>query len=96
MPQAGGDYTVTVTLTPEDIDPPAGKLWLYVSYLGVLQTQSEEVAISSGEHNYSVPLTINPNNFPDMIGIKVILILKREGMGDVQLAIRDLQQKGTN
>ncbi|WP_455787139.1 fimbrial protein [Parabacteroides goldsteinii] len=96
VPQAGGDYTVTVTLTPEDIDPPAGKLWLYVSYLGVLQTQSEEVAISSGEHNYSVPLTINPNNFPDMIGIKVILILKREGMGDVQLAIRDLQQKGTN
>ena len=54
------------------------------------------MAISSGEHNYSVPLTINPNNFPDMIGIKVILILKREGMGDVQLAIRDLQQKGTN
>lgn len=96
VPQAGGDYTVSVTLTPEDIEPPVGTLWLYVSYLNVIQTQSDEVEIAPGEHGYSIPLKINPNNNPDMIGIKVVLILKRKGMADTQLAGRNLEQKGTN
>lgn len=96
VPQAGGTYTVTVGLTPTDISVPAGKLQLSVVYLNTVQTYSSEVATDPTTYSYSIPLKFNSNSSPDMIGISVVLTLKRAGMVDVIIGRIDLQQKGTN
>lgn len=94
--QAGGNYTVTVTIAPEDVNLPAGKLQLQVLYNKIVQTSSAKVDVVPATHTYSVPLTINANDRADSIGITIVAMWQPEGKAETKLVGIDLEQKGTN
>ena len=96
MLQAGGNYTVTVTIAPEDVNLPAGKLQLQVLYNKIVQTSSAKVDVVPATHTYSVPLTINANDRADSIGITIVAMWQPEGKAETKLVGIDLEQKGTN
>lgn len=70
IPKAGATYNLTVTLTPNDIAVPAGRLVVEAKYLDKLVGQTTEIATSPDQYVYqNMEITIAPNNTPDVIGI---------------------------
>lgn len=70
IPKAGKTYNLTVTLTPNDIAVPAGRLVVEAKYLDNPVGKTAEIATSPDKYVYeNMEITIAPNNTPDVIGI---------------------------
>ena len=70
IPKAGKTYYLTVTLTPNDIAVPAGRLVVEAKYLDNPVGQTAEITTSPDKYVYeNMEITIAPNNTPDVIGI---------------------------
>ena len=70
--QEGGEYTIRINLTPDDVPMPIGaRLKVQYSYLGIPRGAESTIAsiTSASQYEYEVKLNIIPNGTPDVIGL---------------------------
>ena len=81
LPQEKTTYNLTIRLTPDDIEIPAGKLYMVVYYSSQQKGISNEVATEKNKYSYPITITIDENNSPSDIGLNVHINLKNESSG---------------
>lgn len=78
----GGNYTMHITLTPNDVPMPVGaKLKIDYSYHGTLRGTSEIVTTTATDkYEYETKMQIQKNDTPDVIGLRFAIYMD-EGSG---------------
>lgn len=95
IPQEGGSYTTTINLTPTDVTISSGKLYLQITYGGVIRCKSTEVHTEPNKYSYDVTITIPENNSPSIVELIGNIYLEYENNLTVPLGSPTIKQNGT-
>jgi len=95
IPQEGGSYTTTINLTPTDVTISSGKLYLQITYGGVIRCKSTEVHTEPNKYSYDVTITIPENNSPSIVELIGNIYLEYENNYTVSLGSPIIKQNGT-
>lgn len=95
LPQEKNTYNLTIQLTPDDIEIPAGKLYMVVYYSGQQKGISNKVATEKNRYSYPITITIDENNSPSDIGLDVHINLNESSGLTYEVSGLSIIQKGT-
>ena len=95
IPQEGGSYTTTINLTPTDVTISSGKLYLQITYGGVIRCKSTEVHTEPNKYSNDVTITIPENNSPSIVELIGNIYLEYENNYTVSLGSPIIKQNGT-